>query len=108
MEYERDRHRRWRANAIRRFCLLYLEVSHKQSKQQNRANKRIYTDEQDQFDARIELVLQRDNLLVALVQALRQCDHDIALLQKELLVPINLGLLLLDLNGGGRERGGRA
>lgn len=45
----------------------------------------------------VELVLQHHNLLVPLVQPLRQRDHDVALLEQQLLVPIHLSLLLLDL-----------
>jgi hypothetical protein len=35
-------------------------------------------------------------LLVALVEALREGDHDVALLQQELLVPLHLRFLFLD------------
>ena len=40
--------------------------------------------------------LQRDDLLVALVEALREQDHDVALLEQQLLVAVDLRLLLLD------------
>ena len=39
---------------------------------------------------RLELLLQRQDLLVALVQPRRQRDHDVALLQQQLLVPVHL------------------
>mmetsp|Transcript_8779 Transcript_8779/g.24766 ORF Transcript_8779/g.24766 Transcript_8779/m.24766 type:complete len:320 (-) Transcript_8779:234-1193(-) len=42
---------------------------------------------------RIELALQADDSFVAFVQALRQRDHDIALLQQQLLVPAHLCLV---------------
>ena len=46
--------------------------------------------------ARAELVLERHDLLVALVEALCERNHDVALLQQQLLVPVHLGLLFLD------------
>ena len=38
----------------------------------------------------LQLLLERQDLLVALVQARRQRDHDVPLLQQQLLVPVNL------------------
>ena len=45
---------------------------------------------------RVQLVLECHDLLVPLVQPLCQRDHDVSLLQQELFVPVDLGLLLLD------------
>jgi hypothetical protein len=45
---------------------------------------------------RVELVLQRHDLLVALVEALREEDHNVALLEEELLLAVDLRLFLLD------------
>ena len=45
----------------------------------------------------VQLLLQLDYRLIPLVQPRSKCDHYVALLQKELLVPVDLGLLFLDL-----------
>lgn len=47
---------------------------------------------------RVQLLLQLDYGLVALIQPGSQCDHNVALLQKKLLVPVDLGLFLLYLS----------
>mmetsp|Transcript_75187 Transcript_75187/g.233246 ORF Transcript_75187/g.233246 Transcript_75187/m.233246 type:complete len:339 (-) Transcript_75187:10-1026(-) len=44
----------------------------------------------------VELVLQANDGLVTFVQPLREGDHDVALLQEELLVAAHLSLVLLD------------
>ena len=45
----------------------------------------------------IKLFLELDDCLISLVQSRSQCYHDVSLLQKELLVSVDLGLLFLDL-----------
>lgn len=45
----------------------------------------------------VKLFLQLNDCLVSLVEAAREGDHDISLLQQELLVAVHLGLALLDL-----------
>jgi len=45
----------------------------------------------------VQLLLELDDSLIPLVQPRSQCDHDVSLLQKELLVPVDLGLFFLDL-----------
>ena len=45
----------------------------------------------------VQLLLELDDCLIPLVQPRCQCDHYVTLFQKELLVPVDLGLLLLDL-----------
>ena len=46
---------------------------------------------------RVQLLLQLDNRLVPLVQPRRQSNHNVSLLQQQLLVTIHLGFVLLDL-----------
>ena len=45
----------------------------------------------------VQFLLQLDYCLVPLVQPRSKRNHYVALFQKELLVPVNLGLLFLDL-----------
>ena len=45
----------------------------------------------------VQLFLELDYCLVPLVQPRSKCDHYVSLLQKELFVPVDLGLLFLDL-----------
>ena len=46
----------------------------------------------------VKLFLQLNDCLVSLVEATRECNHDISLLQQELLVAVHLGLPLLNLS----------
>jgi hypothetical protein len=41
----------------------------------------------------VDLLMQTDDGLITLVQALRECGHDITLLQQELLVTARLSLV---------------
>lgn len=46
----------------------------------------------------VELLLKLDYGLVALIKSACQSDHDVSLLQQELLVSVDLGLVFLDLS----------
>ena len=46
----------------------------------------------------VELLLQLDDRLVTLVQPRGQGDHDVSLLKKQLLVPVDLGFLFFYLS----------
>jgi len=45
----------------------------------------------------LHLLLELDDSLVSLVQSGRKCDHDVSLFQKQVLVPVHLLLVFLDL-----------
>lgn len=45
----------------------------------------------------VQLFLQLDNSLIAFVEAGGERDHDISLLEQQLLVPVHLGLILFNL-----------
>jgi hypothetical protein len=46
----------------------------------------------------VQLLLKLDYCLIPLVQPRSKCNHYVTLLQKELLVPVYLGFLFLDLS----------
>ena len=46
----------------------------------------------------LKLLLELDDSLISFIESTSECNHDISLLQQQLLVPIHLLLVLLDLD----------